>query len=96
MIKAILVTLVLMVPTQASATSKQESFCTNLSDMVFNIATARDMGISILKVHQTLLAAGLPYEVAEGLSTSVYYVLKDKDPTGVKDAYYMICMSEPV
>lgn len=96
MIKAILVALVLIVPTQVQAQGKQESFCQGLGEVAYNIATARDLEVPIADIQKVLVVSGIPYDVAEALSTTIYYVLKDDNPLSVQESFYRVCMGTNV
>jgi hypothetical protein len=97
MIKATIVAIALMLPTQVSAQpTKVEIMCTDISNVAHSIAEARDNDLPIVIVQQVLMGKGVTYEVAVSLTTSVYYVLKDTTPDDVKAAFYSVCLGPSV
>jgi hypothetical protein len=93
-IKAMLVALVIMVPPLAHASSPRQALCAALGNVAYTVALARDKGIPPLEVIGILVAAGLDYEIAEGIALSVYSDLIGSTPREVAGDYYLICMGE--
>jgi hypothetical protein len=95
-LKAVMVALVLLVPTQVSAGRGDVAFCESISEIAFNVAVARDVGVPVLDAYLTLVKAGLPDEVSSKMSLNVYFSLGHMNPFEVKTSYYSVCISEAV
>jgi hypothetical protein len=94
MIKALMLSLALMVPTLAQANSEQTSLCESFSGLALSVAQARDLGIPEADVVGVLLASGFNFEMAIRISVSVHSEFKGLTPLGVKKEYCLMCMGE--
>lgn len=76
--------------TQANADSP--ALCFSASDVIYQLAFARDEGISSDVSLAFLLNSGVPLELSLSFIEMVYEDLRFVDPQNLKDAFYSECI----
>jgi len=90
--KTFLLSISLMLFSTMGMAQQPNQLCTDVSNLVGFIASARDADLPPQSTLQFLVGKGMPADVAYQYVSAVYFVLKDSSKDELKEKYYDVCM----
>lgn len=91
--KNLIIALTLFVTPVSALADQREDICVATASLIYEVAEARDEGVSRWSATSLLIEAGLPVDTAYAVADLVYVSGSDVSPTVITEVYFRNCMS---